>query len=62
LIELKDRLNQKINEGIKLIEKEIKENEEKIKQIQAKLKTNCLEQKIIFSQSKQIKKDFKKCT
>ena len=62
LIVLKNQLNKKINEETELIEKEIKENEEKIKQFQAKLKPNNLEQKIIFSQSKQIKKDFKKCT
>ena len=62
LIVLKNQLNKKINEETELIEKEIKENEEKIKQFQAKLKPNSLEQKIIFSQSKQIKKDFKKCT
>ena len=60
LTELKNQLKKKIDQETKLIEKEIKVNGEKIKQLQTRLKPNCLKQKILFAQNKIVKKDFRK--
>jgi hypothetical protein len=62
LTAMKNQLKKKINEGTKLIEKEIKVNEKKNKELQAKLKPKCIKEKILFPKTRQVKKDFQKAT
>ena len=59
---LKNQLKKKIDEGTKSIEKEIKVNKKKIKNLQAKLKPNCIREKIIFPQTHKLRTDFQKAT
>ena len=59
---LKNKLKKKITEGTKLIEKEIQQNEKKIKELQAKLKPKCLKEKVLFPKTRQIRNDFQKST
>ena len=62
LTAMRNQLKKKITEGTKLIEKEIKVNEKKIKQLQAKLNPNCIKEKALFPKTKQVRKDFQKAT